>query len=282
MLNPTTLLIDACVNSLQQTYRLTYGHLEPHYPGIIGGAGRLALECIANSDALYHDVEHTVLVTLVGQEILQGKHMCEGGVSPCDWLHVILALLCHDIGFVRGVCRDDRHGSYTTGIADLRLTLPPEATDAALGPYHIDRGKRFVRERFAGHALIDAEVLAAHIERTRFPIPHDSEHQGTADYPGLVRAADFIGQLADPHRTQKLPALFYEFTETGMAAQLGFTTPADLCHAYPTFFWNVVNRYIEDGLRYLRITQEGRRWIVNLYGQVFAAEHGAPWRCEVA
>ena len=84
MLNPTTLLIDACVNSLHQTYRLTYGHLEPHYPGIIGWTGRLALERIANSDALYHDVEHTVLVTLVGQEILQGKHMCEGGVSPRD------------------------------------------------------------------------------------------------------------------------------------------------------------------------------------------------------
>jgi hypothetical protein len=42
MLHPTTLLIDACVNSLPQTYRLTPGHLEPHYPGIIGWAGRLA------------------------------------------------------------------------------------------------------------------------------------------------------------------------------------------------------------------------------------------------
>lgn len=30
----------------------------------------MALENIANSDAFYHNVEHTILVTLVGQEIL--------------------------------------------------------------------------------------------------------------------------------------------------------------------------------------------------------------------
>ena len=35
-------------------------------------AARLALECIGNSDALYHDIEHTMLVTLVGHDILTG------------------------------------------------------------------------------------------------------------------------------------------------------------------------------------------------------------------
>ena len=29
-------------------------------------AARLTLECIGNSDALYHNIEHTMLVTLVG------------------------------------------------------------------------------------------------------------------------------------------------------------------------------------------------------------------------
>jgi hypothetical protein len=31
----------------------------------ISSVARLALECIGNSDALYHTVEHTMLVTLV-------------------------------------------------------------------------------------------------------------------------------------------------------------------------------------------------------------------------
>ena len=281
MLNPTELLINACVDCLQQTYRHTYGQLEPHYAGIIGWVGHMALERIANSDALYHNVEHTVMVTLVGQEILQGKHICEGGVSPYDWLHGIIALLCHDIGYVRGVCRDDGNGSYTTGLDGQTVTLPPGATDAALTPYHVDRGKCFIRERFGSHAMIDAEVIAASIERTRFPVPNDCDHQGTADYPGLVRAADFIGQLADPQRTRKLPALFYEFEEVGVNAKLGYATPADLRNDYPAFYWNVVNRYIQDGLRFLRVTQEGKQWILNLYAQVFVIEHCEPWPCEV-
>ena len=215
MFNPTELLIDAFVDRLQQAYLRTYGSLEASYAGIIGWAGRMALENIANSDALYHDVEHKVMVTLVGQEILRGKHLREGGVSPRDWLHFIISLVCHDIGYVRGVCRDDRDGTYTTGVPGHTVTLSPGATDAALTPYHVDRGKLFVRERFGGNNIIDAEAVAANIELTRFPVPNDRDHQGTARYPGLVRAADLIGQLADPHHMRKFAALFYEFAETG-------------------------------------------------------------------
>ena len=277
MFNPTELVIDAFVEYLQQDYCRTYGVLEPSYPGIIAWAGRMALENIANSDALYHDVEHTIMVTLVGQEILKGKHLREGGVAPHDWLHFILSLLCHDIGYVRGVCRADRNGTYTTGVDDQRVTLPPGASDAALTPYHVDRGKHFIRERFGGHPIIDAEVIAANIERTRFPVPHDSDHRGTDDYPGLVRAADLIGQLASPNHMQKFPALFYEFAETGVNATLGYTNPGDLRAGYPAFFWKVVTPYIQDGLRHLRITQLGKQWIANLHAHVFVVEHNEPW-----
>jgi len=55
--------------------------LEPGYPGIIEFIARLAMENIANSDAPYHDMNHTIMVTLVGQEILRGRHISEGGVS---------------------------------------------------------------------------------------------------------------------------------------------------------------------------------------------------------
>ena len=273
MFNPMELLINGCVERLQQNYVRTYGQLEPEYPGILSWAGRMALERIANSDALYHNVEHTIMVTLVGQEILKGKHLREGGVSPQDWLHFVISLLCHDIGYVRGVCRNDNPGAYFTGTGDECVALRPGATDASLTPYHIDRGKLFIRERFARHHIIDAEIIAGNIERTRFPVPDDSDHQGTADYPGLVRAADLIGQLADPNHNRKIPALFYEFEETGTNAKLGYQHPDDLRAGYPAFYWNVINRYIQDGIRYLRLTQAGKQWIANLYAHVFAAEH---------
>ncbi|ETX02123.1 MAG: metal-dependent phosphohydrolase [Candidatus Entotheonella factor] len=276
MFNPTEILIEAFGERLEVAYWRTYGHLEPRYAGLLAWAGHMALESIANSDALYHDVEHTIMVTLVGQEMLKGKHLREGGVTPRDWLHFVISLLCHDIGYVRGVCRDDNDGAYTTGTERGMITLPPGATDAALTPYHIDRGKRFIRERFGGHQFIDAEVIAANIERTRFPVPDDSDHQGTADYPGLVRAADLIGQLADPHHLRKFPALFYEFAETGTNERLGYKTPADLRDDYPAFYWNVVSRYIQPGLCHLRMTQEGKQWIANLYAHVFTVEHRQP------
>ena len=74
MFNPTALVIDSFVEQLQTMYQRVYGLLEPGYPGIIGFIGRVALENIANSDAPYHDVNHTIMVTLVGQEILRGRH----------------------------------------------------------------------------------------------------------------------------------------------------------------------------------------------------------------
>ena len=112
MFNPTELVIQAFVEQLRGKYGQIYGILEPAYPDIISFVGRLALENIANSDAAYHDMNHTIMVTLVGQEILLGKHTSEGGVRPRDWLHFLISLLCHDIGYVRGVCRGDRNGHY--------------------------------------------------------------------------------------------------------------------------------------------------------------------------
>ena len=67
MFNPTQVVIDAFVQQLQEQYGQIYGMLEPAYPGIIGFIGRLAMENIANSDAPYHDMNHTIMVTLVGQ-----------------------------------------------------------------------------------------------------------------------------------------------------------------------------------------------------------------------
>jgi hypothetical protein len=98
MFNPIQVVVDAFVEQLQKQYEQIYGMLEPANPGIIGFIARLAMENIANSDAPYHDMNHTIMVTLVGQEILRGKHITEGGVTPSDWLHFTISLLCHDIG----------------------------------------------------------------------------------------------------------------------------------------------------------------------------------------
>lgn len=276
MFNPTKLVIDAFVELLKENYLRVYTNMEPAYPGVIEFVGRMALENIANSDAPYHDVDHTVMVTLVGQEIIRGKHLCEGGVGPHDWLHFTLSLLCHDIGYVRGICRDDREGTYVIDTGGGTIDLPAGRTDASLTPYHVDRGKQFVRERFDGNKIIDAETVCRNIERTRFPVPDSEDHKATDDDPGLVRAADLIGQLADPNHGRKAAQLYAEFEETGANQRFGYASPADLRTGYPRFYWNAVVPYIQDGLRYLRITQQGKQWIANLYAGVFTEEHRLP------
>jgi hypothetical protein len=275
MFNPTKVIISGCVKRLQAGYHHIYGSLKPDYADIIGRVGSMVLENIANTDALYHNVEHTVLVTLVGQEILRGKFIREGNVSSEDWLHFIISLLCHDIGYLKGACRQDiaEKRLYATGLDDTMIELPFGSTDASLTPFHVDRGKLFIEERFANHKLIDAQILKRNIELTRFPVPRDKDHSDTVNYPGLVRAADLIGQLSDPRYLQKISALFYEFEETGANKTFGYRTPGDLRKNYPSFYWNVAFPYIQPALRYLELTLSGKQIIANLYANVFRAEH---------
>lgn len=272
--NATELLIDAFVQKIRDGYHRTYGGYKPDCEDIIAWAGSMALENIANSDALYHNVEHTILVTLVGQEILRGKQIREGGISCEDWLHFIISLVCHDIGYVKGVCRQDKKGCYATGQGNELIPLPAGCTDASLTPYHVDRAKLFVEERFGGHKLIDAEAIKSNIELTRFPVPKKSDNSDTSSFPGLVRAADLIGQLSDPRYLKKISLLYYEFEEIGFNQQVGYKNPADLRNNYSKFYWDIVHPYVKDALLYLSLTQQGKQITANLYSNVFVVEHG--------
>ncbi len=272
MLNPTSLLADALGRNLAETYRRIFGDREPHIASGLDEAARLLIERIAGSDALYHDCQHTALVTLCMQDILRGRRL-EQTVSPSDWGHAILAALNHDIGYVRGVCPGDTVERFVIDMAGTTVAPPRGASDAFLTPYHVDRGKIMVRHRLAPVAYVDEERIAAAIELTRIPVPEDEDHAATDTEAGLVRAADLIGQLGDPLYLRKLNALYYEFVETGVADKLGYTSPADLVENYPRFYWSKIERYVGDALRYLDMTMEGKQWIATLYSHVFAVEH---------
>jgi hypothetical protein len=274
MLNPTAKKIRHCVERLQAGYRNTYGNFKPEYASLIGQATAKVLSVLAYSDAPYHNVDHTILVTLVGQEILTGKQIKKGNVDCEDWLHFIISLLCHDVGFVRGICRQDKSHKhyYATGMGDRMVAIAPKSTDAGLNSYHVDRSKLFVQESFTNNPLIDVEVIQHNIELTRFPIPNDELHKDTVSYAGLTRAADLIGQLSDPLYLEKIPALFKEMQETGANRNFGYRHPKDIRAAYPKFYTNVICPYIQEGVRYLQVTQPGRDILTSLYANVSRAE----------
>ena len=247
-----------------------FGATHAELAEVIPSAARLALECIGNSDALYHNVEHTMLVTLAGFDILKGRALLKP-TNVNDFAHLILACLFHDIGYVRGVLAGDGPGGYVTDSKGGKIELPRGSSDAALMPYHVDRSKLFAMDRLGQSKIIDAGRIVRAIEYTRFPSPPEEENLDKEEGL-LVRAADLIGQLGDPHYLRKANALYHEFEEVGMNRQLGYTLPADLTDLYPQFYWNSVSVHIQTAIRYLNVTSRGRQWIAGLYGNVFFAE----------
>jgi hypothetical protein len=236
----------------------------------VQSAARLAVDCIGNSDALYHNVEHTMLVTLVGYDILRGRRLLTE-TNASDFAHLIIACLFHDIGYVRGILNGDSVDGYIVDAKGNKAKLPRGSSDAALLPYHVDRSKLFVMDRLSKIKSLDATRVANAIEFTRFP-PSRGAADSDSEDGMLVRAADLIGQLGDPHYLRKANALYYEFEEVGMNKQLGYASPADLTDLYPQFYWSSISPHIQSAIRYLNVTSSGRQWIASLYSNIFRAE----------
>lgn len=271
MITVPELAADALGKFLADYMLRRFGSSQTHLVEMVPSIARIAIEGIGNSDALYHNVEHTMLVTLAGHDILRGRafhyHM-----TAEDYAHVIIACLAHDIGYVRGVFRADDQDGYVVDPSGRKVSLPRGSSDAALLPYHVDRSKMFVIERMEGIAGLDKHRIARAIEGTRFPSSLPSEEEDCGEEAALLRAADLIGQLGDPHYIRKANALYYEFEESGLNRQLGYSSPADLVNLYPQFYWNCVAPHVQTAIRYLNVTSSGRQWIANLYSNVFRAE----------
>jgi hypothetical protein len=264
------LAAEALGSFLAEQLRRRFSSTHAGLTELIPSAARLSLECIGNSDALYHNVEHTMLVTLVGFDIMRGRALLKQ-TDPNDYAHVIVACLLHDIGYVRGILEGDGADGYVIDAKGNKAKLPRGSSDAALLPYHVDRSKLFVMDRIAKMNLLDAARIARDIEFTRFPCSHEPDDKDNEEGM-LVRAADLIGQLGDPHYLRKANALFYEFEEVGMNKQLGYISPADLTDLYPQFYWNSISPFVQTAIRYLNVTSSGRQWIATLYSNIFRAE----------
>ena len=276
MYSPKQMLIQTFISYLQTTYQTVFGHEPSHYRDFLGSIAHMALGLLTRSDALYHDLEHTILVTSVGQEIMRAKRLLEGGrsVTPEDWSHFISALLCHDIGYLKGVCCQDdwQAGRFATGTNEEFILLPVGSTDAALTAYHVDRSKQFVKEQFQDDWPVTVETVLQIIEFTRFPVPPADFYQDTKQLPGLARAADLIGQLSDHHYLNKLPALFYEFEQAGTNRTLGYQHPDDMRSGFSRFYWHGVYPYVQDAIAYLNQTQSGQQIVAALNANVFDSE----------
>src|SRR5260370_25218080 len=256
---------------LAKDFRRVFGQAHDDMAERLGSLARSTIECLARSDALYHNYEHTFQVTMVGHDILEGMTLSQR-IEPTDYSHVIIACLLDDIGYMRGVLSGDTETEFVVDGSGKKISLPRGASDAAVSPYHVDRSKLFAFERLGNSPTIDASRVAAAIEMTRFPSQSDRTANESIE-PKLVQAANLVGQLDDPMYSRKANTLFCEFEEIGMNIELGYSSPADVIDKYPTFFWNSVSTHIEDGIKYLNMTDSARQWIANLHHHILSAEH---------
>jgi hypothetical protein len=270
MITLPELAADALGGFLASYMQRRYGASEARLTELIPSIARIAIECIGNSDALYHNVEHTMLVTIAGHDILRGRALFSH-MPASDYAHMIVACLTHDIGYVRGILRDDDDNGFVVDADGHKAKLARGASDAALLAYHVDRSKLFIRERLKGIAELDPDRVARAVEGSRFPVSVPEAGEVVDEEVALLRAADLIGQLGDPHYIRKANALYYEFEETGHNRQFGYETPADLVRKYPQFYWNSAAPFVQPAIRHLQVTARGRQWIANLYSNVFCA-----------
>ncbi len=273
MLDIIKILTDEFVDRLMVGYRKAFAQVNdlnhdqanithPEYESLISKNAEHVIRIIAGSNTLYHNVEHTIHVTLVGQAILLGKSKEDRSITPEIWLNFIMALLCHDIGYVSdlGLAKEHNDNGFK------------KSSDAVFMSVHIDRGKRFVEEIISDQPGIDIGSIQDGIERTRFPIPDAESYQITDDFPGLIRGADLIGQLSDPRYLNKLPAVFYEFEENGYNEVTGYRQPGDLLKNYVDFYKSSVEFYVQDTLKYLAMTPEGQKIIKSHEANIRFAE----------
>ena len=247
-----------------------FGTREPEWADLVAVATRLTLELIGDSDALYHDAHHTALVTLVGQDILRGR-LLAGRSSRRDWLHITWRCSArHRLCPGRLPRRRPRPMRRST----LRARRGPAARRQRrlARPLACRARQDLVRAR---SAIIGGSMPSASPRDRADPLPGAGGQgpRATADEAGLVRAADLIGQLADPLYLRRAGALFTNSPRSACAAKLGYNSAADLIEKYPRFFWDQVEPYIGDALRCLRRTMEGKQWIAHLYAHVFTVEH---------
>ena len=275
MFRPSDIIIDAFVKRLSRDYLETFGERAPEHHDTILEVARMVLARVARSDALYHDLVYTFLVTLVGQDILRGRIARDADVVPNDWVHFLASLLCSNVGIVRGTCPGDAGNTCVTGTNAQTVELPRGATDGALWPYRAERATIFVHHHFREHPILEWEALAASMEYSRFPPPLERDHE-TASYPGLLRAAHLIAMVADPNFTLKINRLFLQARESGIADKLGYTTAPEFIARYPKFFWRVLHPLIGEAMELLDYTGGGRVWVANMQAHLLVEEHRQP------
>lgn len=185
-------------------------------------------------DARYHDLHHTLIVTLCMVRILYRRHQLaiEPPLPRRLFELGLIAILFHDTGYLKTV--DDVEG-----------------TGAKYTFTHVDRSAQFAQRYLAekGYPAEDAEVVANMIHCTGVnlrlaDIPFKNDLERMVGY--CLGSGDLLGQMAAHDYVDKLPELYLEFEESARSnpdkptPSGAFSSAEDLLRKTPLFWEHFV------------------------------------------
>lgn len=183
------------------------------------------------SNTKYHDLEHTCAVTLATARLMHGIHVQNQTFSSRVIQLGLIGALFHDTGLIQTVEENDGTGAqYTIGHEDRSIAL--------MERYLSDKG--FSAEDFLDCSHI---IMCTKLSLPLNEIPFRSEETKTMGK--VLGSADLIAQMADRNYLKKLPLLFLEFKEAGMA---GFETPLELFENTGEFYHSVARTRLAEEL----------------------------------
>ncbi len=174
------------------------------------------------SNTKYHDLEHTLMVTLATARLIHGCAVGGYGFASENILTGLLAALFHDSGLIQ--TRRDKKGTgakYTIGHEKRSVTL---------------MRKNLIKKGVSERQMDDCEQLIK-CTNLRMHISEIDFRNGEIEYLGkIVGSSDLLAQMADRHYLEKLILLFKEFEEAGIP---GFESEAALLEKTEGFYKDV-------------------------------------------
>jgi hypothetical protein len=183
------------------------------------------------SNTKYHDLEHTCAVTLATVRLMHGIHVQNQTFSSRVIQLGLIGALFHDTGLIQTEEENDGTGAqYTIGHEDRSIALME---------------KHLSDKDFPAENILDCShiIMCTKLSLPLNEIPFKSEETKTMGK--VLGSADLIAQMADRNYLKKLPLLFLEFKEAGMA---GFETPLELFENTEEFYHSVARTRLAEEL----------------------------------
>jgi len=199
-------------------------------------------------EAPYHDLQHSLDVTLAMMRLVHGHEQSHTGkerIGHFGTLLGVISALFHDAGYIRR-WNDHRH------VNGSEYTIT-----------HVSRGGRFLAEYLPTLGLGHAVTICSNLLHfTGYEIPTHNIPLADAKLRALgmmMGTADLLAQMSDRCYLEKCrDRLYPEFIASGMASPEapggGYASPSDLLSKTPFFFEHVKDRLhndFRDAYRYL-------------------------------